>query len=306
MTTSLHPMRIVTWNVHGAPRDSPLWKVLLELQPDIALLQEIRSIPSSVLDRFDHLTRQAVTKTGRPQRFQTGILVRGKIVAEIRLSSDRDWVNRELEFFSGNFVGCTAQLDDQRSFNTISVHSPAWPVDRDRLRGSDVSWIKSSIENPDVWGTDILWDALRNAVVTDAEWVVGGDLNTSETFDGDWQDRNGRRFGSRSFGNTETLERMRQLGFTECLRRRKEDPIIPTFKHSRGGIYHQLDHLFVCNELASKLEKCSAGDQSIIFGTSLSDHLPIIADFWVQSPLDEYFVYGASGQFLTEDAQGAR
>jgi len=37
--------------------------------------------------------------------------------------------------------------------------------------------------------------------------------------------------------------------------------------------------LFVSNGFYSQLEKCSVGDQSIVFGKSLSDHLPIIADF---------------------------
>jgi hypothetical protein len=72
-------MRIVTWNVHGALKESPLWDLLLELQPDVALLQEIGSIPNSVTDGFDHLTRQAVGKTGRPQRFRTGVFVRGRL-----------------------------------------------------------------------------------------------------------------------------------------------------------------------------------------------------------------------------------
>jgi exonuclease III len=161
----------------------------------------------------------------------------------------------------------------------ISVYSPAWPVDKERLKEIDVSQIKSSSTNPDVWGTDVLWDALRNAAVMGAEWVVGGDFNSSETFDCEWQDTNDRRFGIRSSGNAATLERMRRLGFTECLRRSKEDPIIPTFRHSRGGIEHQIDHLFVSKGLSSRLDKCTVGDQLVIFGKSLSDHLPIIADF---------------------------
>lgn len=272
-------MRIITWNVHGALRDSPLWDWLLDSQPDIALLQEIGSVPNRVTDGFDCLTKQAAGKSGRPQRFRTGVFVRGKIVKEIVLSSEHDWVTRELEFFKGNFVSCTVQMKDQGSFSVISVYSPAWPVNKERLNQIDVSRIKSASTNPDVWGTDILWDALRNTAGNDAEWVVGGDFNSSETFDCDWQDRNDRRFGIRSSGNAATLERMRQLGFTECLRRTKEAPIIPTFRHSKGGIDHQIDHLFVSSGLSHRLDKCAVGGQSVIFGKSLSDHLPIIADF---------------------------
>jgi len=272
-------MRIITWSVHGALSDSPVWQLLSELQPDIALLQEVGGLPEMLRNTFACCLRHAASKNGKPQRFRTGVLVRGKIVAEIMFSSAFDWVNRELEFFAGNLIGCTVKPLDRDPLNVISVYSPAWPVNRDRLRGIDVSWIKLAGTNPDVWGTDILWGALKNTALIDSEWVIGGDFNSSETFDCDWQDKNNKRFGIRSSGNAATLERMRRLGFTECLRRNKEDPIIPTFKHSRGGAYHQMDHLFVSNGLVSRLERCKVGDQAIIFGKSLSDHLPVIADF---------------------------
>jgi len=138
-----------------------------------------------------------------------------------------------------------------------------------------------------VWGADILLAALRNTVADGEMWIVGGDYNSSETFDCDWQDRNNRRFGIRSSGNAENLERMRRLGFTECLRRAENDPIIPTFRHSRGGIDHQMDHLFVSSALCSRLDRCIVGDQAVIFGESLSDHLPIIADFRVSADSSE-------------------
>jgi exonuclease III len=271
-------MRIISWNVHGARKDSPLWDALVELQPDIALLQEIGSIPNSVTDRFDQLTRQAVNEDGKPQRFRTGVFVKGRIVEELALSSMREWVNREIEFFGGNFISCTVQPNDYDLLKVVCVYSPHWPVDKRRLEAIDVSEVKTRI-NPNVWGTDLLWDALRNTIASDDQWAIGGDFNSSETFDCNWQDRNNRRFGIRSSGNAEMLERMRRLGLTECLRRTENDPIVPTFRHSRGGVYHQMDHLFVSSTLCSRLNRCIVGDQAVIFGKSLSDHLPIIADF---------------------------
>src|SRR5690606_22160307 len=110
------------------------------------------------------------------------------------------------------------------------------------------------------------------------QWIVGGDYNSSETFDKEWQDEHGVKYGIRSSGNREIFNRMNALGFTECLRK-FNDRIIPTFKHSRNKIIHQLDHLYVLNNLYSRLKQCNVGDASIIFGNSLSDHLPIIADF---------------------------
>lgn len=275
-------MKIVTWNVHGAKRDSPSWELLSDLYPDIALLQEVGSIPESIAETFDVLSRPAIYKNGRPQRFSTAVLVKGKIVEQVVLSSEYEWVNNELEFFKGNFVGCVLQPYNHNALKVISVYSPAWPVDKERLAEVDVCKIKTKT-NPNVWATDILWAALKNTVSKDEIWVVGGDYNSSETFDANWQDRNNKRFGSRSSGNAETLERMYGLGLTECLRKFNNENIIPTFRHSKGPVQHQIDHLFVSNGLYSRLEKCSVGDQAAIFGKSLSDHLPIIADFRSES-----------------------
>ena len=97
-------MRIITWNAHGAKRDSPLWDELSELSPDIALLQEVGDIPERITDTFDHRLIQAISKTGRPQRFSTAVLINGKIIEEIARSSEHDWVERELQLFKGNFI----------------------------------------------------------------------------------------------------------------------------------------------------------------------------------------------------------
>lgn len=272
-------MRIISWNVHGALSDSPVWDFLSNLQPDLALLQEIGALSKRISGDYDCSLRTAVSRHGRPQRFKTGVLVRGKKIANIALRSQTDWINRELEFFQGNLVACTVQPEGYDPIDVISVHSPAWPVNAERLEGLDVAWLKSASTNPYLWAADILWDALRNNAISGGNWVIGGDFNCSETFDYDWQTRNKKRFGIRSSGNAETLRRMRGLGLTECLRRTEEDPIVPTFRHSRGGIHHQMDHLFVSQTLAVRLEKCSVGDQSVVFDGLLSDHLPIIADF---------------------------
>lgn len=275
-------MRVITWNVHGAKKVSPVWKLLLDLQPDIVLLQEIGNIPEEIHNIFEVLSRQAVGKTGRPQRFSTGVLVKGKGIEEIQLSSEYEWVNKELGFFRGNFISCLVQLKNYEPFHIVSVYSPAWPVDEERLRGIDVFPIKLELR-PQVWLIELIWSALKNSISINETWIVGGDYNTSETFDAKWQDKHGKRFGIRSFGNKEILDRMYALGFTECLRGFCKD-IVPTFQNTTGKkVVHQMDHLFVTNNLYSQLKECEVGDQSIIFGKAMSDHLPIIVDF--QRPL---------------------
>jgi exonuclease III len=273
-------MRVVTWNIRRAEKGSPAWGLLGELHPDLVFLQEVGSIPERIQGSFDVLSRAAVSKRGKPQRFSTAVLVKGKIAKEISLSSDKGWVNRELEFFEGNFVGCLVQPQNQETLCAVSVYCPAWPVDRDRLNGIDVSSVRLKSQKTRVWATEIIWDALKNTVSSNEKWMVGGDYNSSETFDKQWQEKNAVKFGIRSSGNREILDRMHEIGFTECLRKYNKDRIVPTFKNrSNNEIAHQIDHLFVTNNLYARLNTCTTGDQPTIFGRALSDHLPIIADF---------------------------
>jgi hypothetical protein len=80
--------------------------------------------------------------------------------------------------------------------------------------------------------------------------------------------------------DAEFLERIKNLGLTECLRAHNRK-LIPTFRNSKDrGVIHQIDHLlFVTRQLYDKLTSCVTGEQQLIFGRSLSDHLPIMADF---------------------------
>jgi exonuclease III len=72
---------------------------------------------------------------------------------------------------------------------------------------------------------------------------------------------------------------MAALGMTEYLRKMKGQ-LTPTFKNPRGGSFvHQIDHRFVTEPLLSRLTSCDTGSPETVFGGSLSDHLPIVADF---------------------------
>jgi hypothetical protein len=159
----------------------------------------------------------------------------------------------------------------------VSVYSPAWPVNKERLKGIDISPVKLQL-NPNVWGSEIIWSALKNTISSNETWIVGGDYNSSETFDRAYQLEHGITRGIITDGNKEIRDRMYSLGFKECIRE-YNGKLVPTYKHTDKQILHQLDHLYVSNRLYLNILKCKVGDQSIIFGNSLSDHLPIIADF---------------------------
>lgn len=260
-------MRVISWNMRRATKTSAAWKLLDNLKPDIILLQEVSSIPENIKKEFDIKFAKAVKKSGKPQTFGNAILVRGKIIDELPLVSEYDWVNKEIEYFAGNLLSCVVQPNGYNKINVISVYSPAWPIDIKKYSDIDVSSVMLK-ENPELWVTEILWSALKNANLSGAPWVVAGDLNSSPTFDLTW-----------SSGNQEILDRMKKLGFTECLYR-YNSKLVPTFRNPKGGIIlHQMDHLFVTDSLHSNLKKCEVGDKLSIFEDSISDHLPIIGDF---------------------------
>ena len=261
-------MKIFVWNIHGATQSrEDVWNYLLEFDADIVLLQEVRSIPDSVTSVYSVLDRTAVRKNGQPQRFSTAVLVKGTIDDPLFFSTTHDWVNQELERFSGNLVAAEVTLLSGNKMRVVSVYSPPWPVDPKRLEGIDVSGIKLS-NNPDVWVTEILWAALLSEDLDELPWIVAGDLNSSVTFDA--------TFGS---GNQEVQDRMSSLGFIECLSS-SQGGFTPTFKNPHGGkVIHQMDHLYVPEAMKSRLLSCLTGDEKEVFNNSLSDHLPIIAEF---------------------------
>jgi exonuclease III len=121
--------------------------------------------------------------------------------------------------------------------------------------------------------TELMWATVKSmSIAAEDLFIVGGDLNSSETFDYLW--RGGPR------GNREIMDRMNALGFYDCLRMFKGQ-LTPTFRHSGKSFVHQLDHLYVTPRLLSRLTRCDVGSAERVWGSkpTLSDHLPIVADF---------------------------
>ena len=209
----------------------------------------------------------AVGKTGSAQPFSTVVVVAGTVEKDLVLGCELPWVNRELDWFTGNVVACAVRTHEGEELNVVSIYSPAWPVERSRIGGIDTSGVQLQ-QNLDVWLADIVLAGLPPA--DGSAWVVGGDFNLSETFDA-WPG------GPR--GNREYLDRIAASGFTECLRK-ATGHLTPTFRNpSNGAIVHQIDHLFVTSSLAERLTGCAVGSAERVFGRRLSDHLPIVADF---------------------------
>ncbi len=96
----LSPMKIIAWNMRRAnASNDAAWDYFRELNADVALLQEITSIPEDVSSAYDSVFRYAQGKTGLQQKFGTAVLVKGRINRGIELSSEWNWVNEELDRF---------------------------------------------------------------------------------------------------------------------------------------------------------------------------------------------------------------
>src|SRR5262245_31779189 len=90
-------MRIVCWNCRRGRKASGVWDYLLRLEPDVALLQEVGTIPAALGEVFQWQSRIARGKTGKEQKFGTAVLVKGKVIAEHPVLSKSSWINGELE-----------------------------------------------------------------------------------------------------------------------------------------------------------------------------------------------------------------
>lgn len=263
-------MRVVTWNCRKASAQSRVWDYLLELSPDLALLQEVCDIPQHVKSRYASVQQYPVRKNGLPQQFTTATLVHGSISNRITLQGPAPWVDGELQRFAGNLISVELYPDRGPRLRVICVYSPAWLVDKRRLVGVDVKAVRLT-QNRDVWVGDLLWAALSLHKPQPGDpWIIGGDFNLCETFDS-W--RGGPR------GNREYLDRMEQLGLVDCLRFAK-GALTPTFRTpGKGTITAQIDYLFVTDILRASLVACDTGLRQRVFDNGLSDHLPIVADF---------------------------
>jgi exonuclease III len=259
--------RVVSWNVRFARPASKAWEYLLELEPDIALLQEVIGMPDDVTARYDAVTRLTSGPSGEQNKYSSVVLAGHGACESEPLRSATEWVDAELALYGGNLISTRVRLRDVE-LHVISVHSPYFRLDPTRLAGKDTAAVKLT-QNADIYLADVLLAALpRN---TADPWIVGGDFNLSETFD---HGPGGPR------GNREYLDRMTSSGYTECLRS-MTGGLTPTFRNRVGGaVLHQIDHIFVSDRMAENLEKCEVGSAERVFGDdNLSDHLPIIAEF---------------------------
>ena len=262
-------MKILTWNVRKASASSEaLWDIVRLADPDIALLQELTSVPNWIKDQFHTSIVAPKYFSGKLAPFSNAVLAKWPIQPESSLSSSLGWVN-SIHQQTGWLLECQVEQSPTQMFRVICVHSPAFPIPKEKYKDYDVTSIKLPT-NPDLWFTEILWSLLKESMKGKiSNWIVAGDFNTSVLLD-----------QPRDRGNGKVICRLNQLGLTDCLSHHL-GKLLPTFRHSNGSICHQLDYCYVSKPLLKRLKVAWVLSDAEVFGRKkmLSDHLPIICEF---------------------------
>jgi len=265
-------LRVLTWNCRRASRYSPAWDYLLELDPDIALLQDFGKIPPRVLEIYATAPDMtSVDKEGKAAKHHAEVFAKGTISRRLDLPAPEEWITRELDAYRTFFTARHVTLNSGLHLTAMSFYSPAFLLDTSRLEGVDTSSIRLP-QHSKIFGTELLWATLGAMKIRPEErFVVAGDFNSSETFD-----------IPKPRGNRDIMDRLNSLGLTEVLRVSRGE-LTPTFRHSTGSIDHQIDHMYVSDRLLGELDSCDVGSAERVFGRNpmLSDHLPIVADFQI-------------------------
>lgn len=263
-------MRITTWNMRRAKAESTAWEQIRQLSPDIALLQEVSSIPDDIASGLHLTSAKVARKNGQKQTFSNVILSRFPLEPGMPLRSELPWVNSACEFFYGNIQTSRVKLSEGERLDLINVYSPAWPVPMQVIGESDVTTIRLQ-NNPQLWCTEILWKVLLDSWKSSGDsLIVAGDFNSSETFDYLW--------GNKPRGNREIIDRFNALGLQDALRLH-HGHLVPTFRSARNGtVIHQMDHIYCTSQIIDRIKAAWVGSPDIIFGNGLSDHLPIMLE----------------------------
>ncbi len=152
-------LKAMTWNCRRSRSDSPAWDILRQVDPDVAVLQEVQSIPDWVQERWTVAAVHPVTRTGSPQRFVSATSAKGELLQPLALQASIPWVNREMERFRNNLGGWRVRLETGLEVNVVNVYSPAWPITPELLPGETTTGVQLE-QNRSLWVLDLLWAAV--------------------------------------------------------------------------------------------------------------------------------------------------
>ena len=250
-------MRVVSWNMgyafgYARSHDEAWRRLLYDLEPDVALVQEARP-PDWVIETRSVVWRPEHSHTSRG----TGVVAAGRALLGTRSVRHR-WLPR----LGGQVIVTEADTSAAENLLIASIHDQAKPVDPRIIDGEDVEGIKLQQAN-EIWPLDLIFDDLRRDAHR-RRFVIGGDLNASLLLDSNYGPR----------GNAEFFERVADAGWIDCRATFYEDEQRTFFQPGKDP--YQLDHVFVDAETADHLEAfiVLTDDKYLV----LSDHAPVVVD----------------------------
>ena len=255
-------MRIISWNMAGgfaydADKHERAWRYLKDLDPDVALLQEV-VIPAWAEGHWPSIVaaRKYAPVFGKPDvPWGSSILTKSEAV-EAYVPEENSW----LKELWGSV--CLARLGLKVPLWLASIHSNAYPLSPERLARLPLGELRRCHEQK-LWEIEII--ARELVTLTRGEdLVAGGDLNSGLLFDKTYRyDNNERLFSNLAEQGLVDLRVAAGI----------EEEQQTYFKEGRGP--YQLDHVFASAGLADRVKSWRWRVLSEVAERGLSDHAPI-------------------------------
>jgi exonuclease III len=235
--------RVVSWNMGRRSNKDEQWRYLLdELDPDLAVLQEVRQPPTWIADRGGaFIIAEKVPGSGRG----TAIYARRPPLERIPLQNG-----------GGYFAATRLRLPGGRTGSALSVHAP---TDTKLIGSSLARYLRAVFDS---LASDL--DDFRGRS------FVGGDFNISRAIDKAYKFRPDEIRSHEGF--LVWLEKEHNLVECCCANGEKRS----FYRRGRAHPDYQNDHLFVSRRLASARSSCEVLDWD---EDGLSDHAPVVGDF---------------------------
>ena len=256
-------MKIATWNVNSIKARLPrVLEWLSEFQPDVALLQEIKSVEAAFPSMEIGDAGYNVAVSG--QKTYNGVAILSKHPIDVELSAlpcnDADEQARYIEAFTS-------------SVRVASIYLPNGNPSRDD-DGADSEKYKYKLE----W-MERLRTHVANLLKTEDAFVLGGDYNVCPT-DADVYDP--AAFADDALCRQETRSRFRTIlhsGLTDAFRAFETGPHLYSYWDYRRGAWQKdnglrIDHLLCSPQAADRLTGAGI-DKRPRGKEKASDHTPV-------------------------------
>ncbi|MEO0328100.1 MAG: exodeoxyribonuclease III [Pseudomonadota bacterium] len=258
-------MRISTWNINGVKaRHANLIEWLKQSQPDIACLQEIKSVdenfPAEEIEALGYNVRT------HGQKGFNGVAIFSKLAFDavesgLPMLSDNDAMDEQARFLEGHFsVG-------GKALSVVSLYLPNGnPVDSEKYPYK-LAWMKRL----EAWA--------RKKLELEEAFILAGDYNVipmpQDCHDPEaWEGDALFRMESRS-----AFRRLENLGLVEAIRSTTDAAPAYTFWDYQAGAWQKnngirIDHFLMSPE-AAKLLKSAEIEKDVRGWEKPSDHVPV-------------------------------